>query len=189
MSFKLQRRDSQSDNEKNEKQPENKHQPNDGAKPKYSVTMYVTILFAAVLVVILLSYFIQLRNNSETISTITQQHKEFSSQALDNIEELQNKNMQLAEDNEKNVEEISSLNDQIDSLTEENSAKTEENESLQRENSAIKALMDLQIAIDKGDTATAKNLVSKLNKEKSNLSAEYQAKFQELQQILNKEAE
>ena len=57
----------------------------------------------------LFAYFAQMRQSSDTISDLTEQHSEFSIHALENIEELQDKNEELTEKlkaSEKRVVEL-----------------------------------------------------------------------------------
>jgi len=161
-------------------------------KGKYSVSLYVTILFVVVLILILLSHFIQQRNNSETISDITQQHKEFSAQALQNIEDLQSRNLQLAEENKQLEDEIAELDEKIDELEAAAEAAEQEKQVMKDEKALVAKLMSLQLAVDNGDVNKAKEIETELTAEKTSLSAEYLAKFQRLQaeiQKLNTKAE
>jgi len=81
--------------------------PKSKQKTQESVIIYIAILFTVAFLLILLSYFMQQRRSEDTISTLTQTHNQFSSQALENIEELQNKNLALQEETE-------TLQDQLD---------------------------------------------------------------------------
>lgn len=78
-------------------------------KPKYSITAYLTVFVIAVLLMITLSYFVQQRNHSETISVLNEQF----STAQKKIEELQNANMDLQTENEGYAAIIEDVNQQI----------------------------------------------------------------------------
>lgn len=80
-------------------------------KSKKAVYIYIATLFAVVLFFILLSYFIQLRNNSE-ISALYEKN----ATAQQNIENLQNKNFQMQTDNDSYKEKISELQGQIEQI-------------------------------------------------------------------------
>lgn len=69
-------------------------------KREISVIIYTTVLFAIALALILLSYAMQKSANT-AISDISQKHGEFSTQAMKNIEELQEQNRQLTEELEQ----------------------------------------------------------------------------------------
>jgi predicted nuclease with TOPRIM domain len=85
-------------------------------KPKkYSLKAYIIIMFTVMILLILLSYFIQQRN-SETIDSLNQQHSEFSISALENIERLQTENEQLKKTVDEQTDELSDKNDEIDKL-------------------------------------------------------------------------
>ncbi len=66
-------------------------------KREVSVIIYTLVLFVVALALILLSYKIQQRANT-TLSDITEQHGEVTAQALRNIEELQQKNLELTQE-------------------------------------------------------------------------------------------
>lgn len=66
-------------------------------KREISVIIYTTVLFAVALALILLSYCMQKSANS-AISDMSIQHGEFGTQAMRNIEELQDRNAQLTEE-------------------------------------------------------------------------------------------
>lgn len=74
-------------------------------KREISVIIYTSILFFVALVLILLSYFIQQRTTSK-LTEVTTQHGEFSTMALQNIEELQDKNQELSEQLEDARDEL-----------------------------------------------------------------------------------
>lgn len=80
-------------------------------KSRKAVYIYIATLFGVVLIFILLSYFVQLRNNSE-ISTLYEKN----ATAQQNIENLQSTNLQLQTDNDSYKEKISELQDQINDL-------------------------------------------------------------------------
>ena len=103
----LKRRDEAAPEQENKTESEKK-------QSKYSVSVYVIILFAAVMVLIMLSYFVQQRNSSQAISDITEQHSQFSTQALQNIEELQNKNIALMDELDEKDAEIEKLQAELE---------------------------------------------------------------------------
>lgn len=80
-------------------------------RSRKAVYIYIATLFGVVLIFILLSYFVQLRNNSE-ISTLYEKN----ATAQQNIENLQSTNLQLQTDNDSYKEKISDLQNQINDL-------------------------------------------------------------------------
>lgn len=80
-------------------------------KSKKAVYIYIATLFGVVLISILLSYFVQLRNNSEISSLY-----EKNATAQQNIENLQNANLQLQKDNDSYKEMVAALSDQINEM-------------------------------------------------------------------------
>lgn len=83
------------------------------AQSKRSVYIYIGVLFVIVLLFILLSYFIEQRNNSE-LSTLNEKN----ATAQQNIENLQTLNLQLQAENETYKSQVSALEEQIDALEE-----------------------------------------------------------------------
>ncbi|MGE4484356.1 MAG: hypothetical protein AB7C97_04465 [Oscillospiraceae bacterium] len=158
--------------------------PRDGQK--YSVFMYITVMFTVVVCLILLSYFIQQRNNSETIASLTQQHAEFSTTALQKIENLQDTNIEL-------VEKVDKYENQLSDLKQENTATkqlltdTEAREeilqsdynTLQLRYNAISDLMRLEAAITARDMDKAAELAELLEAQKDYLG-EFSIKFDTL---------
>ena len=171
MSFKIKRRDSDGaapDAPKEET----------GGKKKYSVGAYMCLLFAVVLVLVVMSYFVQQRNHSITLDSLLQQQDNVTSQAFANIEKLQDSNIQLMEENEALSEEIESLEEQAEELSKEKEALESTNSAVQTENAALKELLSLQIAIDSGDIAKAETQIEAVKN--SALPQEYKAKFDAL---------
>lgn len=65
-------------------------------KREVSVLIYTSVLFIVALALILLSYFIQQRTTSK-LAEVSSQHGAFSTMAMQNIEELQNRNQELTD--------------------------------------------------------------------------------------------
>jgi len=83
---------------------------------KNAATVYVIVFFVFVMLVMLLAYFIQQRQTSNTISDLTEQHSEFSIQALENIEELQEKNRRLTAEVEEHKAKIARLEEEAEEI-------------------------------------------------------------------------
>ncbi|NCB52483.1 MAG: hypothetical protein EOM54_11495 [Clostridia bacterium] len=161
-----------------------KEKPRDGQK--YSVFMYITVMFSVVVCLILLSYFIQQRNNSETIESLTQQHAEFSSTALEKIENLQNTNIALIEKADKYESRISDLEEEErvlrQQLTDSAASRAtlqSDYDTLQLKYNAISDLMRLEAAITARDTDKAKEIEQSLEAQKDYLG-EFSVKFDAL---------
>lgn len=90
-------------------------------KKKRALLTYMTILFVVAFLLVLLSFFIQLRDSRATISELN----ESSLNALKNAQVLQAANEQLAEENKE-------LNDQLSTYEEENTQLTETLEQAQQ---------------------------------------------------------
>ncbi|MEL4107115.1 hypothetical protein AAFA46_09790 [Oscillospiraceae bacterium WX1] len=88
-----------------------KHETNRKEKSKRSVIIYIATLFIVVFLFILLSYFVQQRNNSQ-ISTLSERN----ATAQHNIENLQQENLQLKSDNTAFQERIANLEAQVADL-------------------------------------------------------------------------
>ena len=135
--------------------------PNTGdrAGTKYSVSIYIIIFVVVVLVLIFTSYFVQQRKNSQAISDLTEKHDQFSIQALQNIEDLQNRNLALTEELEQKDAEIEALEENVKNVranwaeavkTLEDGYKTEYNE-LEAQKRALEQLLNAEIAYSSGD--------------------------------------
>jgi len=74
-----------------------------------AVWRYIISLFIVVVIVMVLSYFVQQRHNNSAITALTEQHSEFTIQAMQNIERLQTSNEDLTrrlEDSEAKEREL-----------------------------------------------------------------------------------
>lgn len=171
MSFKLKRRDSSGE-------PTDAPKQETGEKKKYSVTGYICLLFAVVIILVVMSYFVQQRNNNITLDSLLQQHDNVTSQAFANIEKLQDSNMELMDENEALSEEIEDLKAELEAIEDEKEALVGSHSAVQTENKALKELLELQIAIDSGDTDKAAAGIEAVKA--STLPQEYKAKFDAL---------
>ena len=158
---------------------------------KYSVFLYISIMFTVVVCMILLSYFIQLRNNSETIASLTQQHAAFSSSALQRIENLQDTNVELIEKVDKYENQLSDLEaersanlQQLSDVQAREAALQSEYSTLQMKYNAISDLMRLEAAITARDMDKAAELAESLETQKDYLG-EFSVKFDTLKAKLN----
>jgi len=158
-----------------------------GKTGKYSVTVYLCFLFAAVLLLILVSYFIQQRNNVNTINSLTESHNEFSSQAMENIQKLQEENvgyLQQITDLQSQIDKLQSdKSDDEDKITElqtEIKNLTEESEQNKGKSDALTALFIMEKAVDDDDTATANAEAAVIEPLKQYLSTDELATYQQL---------
>lgn len=87
------------------------HQTNNKAKSKKSVYMYIASLFFIVFLFILLSYFIQQRNNSELHLL-----SEKNASAQQKIENLQADNLRLKDENLTYQQNVDEMEKQIEAL-------------------------------------------------------------------------
>ena len=111
-------------------------------KKKRALLTYMTILFVVAFLLVLLSFFIQLRDSRATISELN----ESSLNALKNAQVLQAANEQLAEENKE-------LNDQLSTYEEENAQLTETLEQAQQTALAYELLAQAQLARQAQDEA------------------------------------
>ena len=148
MSFKLKRRDSEG------AAPDAPKEDN-GGKKKYSVGAYMCLLFAVVLVLVVMSYFVQQRNHTITLDSLLEQQDNVTSQAFANIEKLQDTNIQLMEENEALSNEVEDLKEKVSTLESEKEAIESAKTNAEAELSALKELYKLQTAIDSGDIENA----------------------------------
>lgn len=84
-------------------------------KREISVIIYTLVLFVVALALILLSYKIQQRANS-TLSDLAEQHGEVTAQALRNIEELQEKNLELTQELDEARDQLKEAQRELDAL-------------------------------------------------------------------------
>jgi predicted nucleic acid-binding Zn-ribbon protein len=131
-------------------------EPKTMKKRQTAVLVYVAILFIVALGLVVLSYFIQQRRTNDTINNINAQHSEFSIQALQNIEDLQNKNIDLQNQLEEDEDTIAELNKKVQELQDENESientRKQENETLGNKVIAFERLIDLINVKDSEDT-------------------------------------
>jgi len=149
------------------------------AGQRYSVSVYVSIFFAVVVCVVLLSYFMQQRSSAEALENLTAQHNQFSISALQKIEELQDANVAYAE-------QIGALEAQVSALEEENgeltaelagaAAAADEAQALQRRNDALSNLMRLEAAVEARDFTLARELSDRLEAQIDDLG-EFSGKY------------
>jgi len=139
---------------------------------KYSVFLYVSIMFTVVICIILLSYFVQQRNNSETIETLTEQHTQFSTSALQKIENLQNTNLTLTEKTAEQEETIARLEEELDAAEEKIAGletAASERDTLQKKYDALADLLRLDAAIAANDRDRAQELRTSLETRRADL--------------------
>lgn len=157
-----------------------------------SVTVYVVMLFVVVLLLLFLSYFIQQRRNSDTISDLTEQHSAFSSQALQNIEKLQEKNLSLTKDLEDAHKQIEDLEEELDDSKSKLQDKIKEaieaemkNKEMEKKYQALDVLLDAEKVLESGDTEVAKKLIAALELIKDSLDEKYTARYQAMVENLS----
>jgi predicted RNase H-like nuclease (RuvC/YqgF family) len=161
----------------------------------FSVKMYMITMFIFVVLIILLSYFVQQRDHSKMITTLTEQHSEFSVQALENIEDLQQKTLQLTEENRElsdraaeNEERISELENELSEtkdawaqdVKDVTDALKAEINRLELENEAKSRLIDMEIALKSRDKEAAQAAAELIEPVKDLLSEEYLEEYNEL---------
>ena len=178
--------------------PDNSENPDKGKQTpvakRYSVRPYIIIMFIAVILLILLSYFIQQRRNNATIDNLTESHSQFSIEALQNIEALQESNLQLTDEVDSLERENSDLQSQVEKLekdldtaeeakTELENAVTEGDQKYQ----ALQAFLELYLAVQNKDDETAKAAATRLQELKEYLAEEYIPAYEELIQGIEME--
>lgn len=159
---------------------------------KHDVFVYATVMFGVFVLLILLSYFIQQRNSSKTISNITEQHGRFSTQALENIEALQNKNIELAEDlgvAKTRIEELEKEKEKARQQYEDDLRETEEKlkaeyNEIKGKMQALEYLIDAEIALRYGDNAAAREKIRLLESVAASLDDAYREEFETLKERL-----
>ncbi len=150
-----------------------------------AVIYYMVSLFVVVLILILMSYSQQLRRNSAAISDLTEQHSKAQMQALENIEALQDKNMELSSLTAEQEHTIAQLQKELDDLRAQadsdarNAASKLDSvregmqttyDALERKYIARGYLLDLYAAITAGDRDGALKAASSLESMTSELS-------------------
>lgn len=147
-------------------------------KQHYSVRPYIIIMFIAVILLIALSYLIQQRRNSATIDNLTESHSQFSIEALQNIETLQESNLALTDQVDELERENEDLQESVDQLELQLKAaeaageqtRTELETALQKYQ-ALSALWSLQAAVAGKDMEAARQAAAQLESLKDYLEA------------------
>ncbi len=153
-----------------EKQETSSEKPAEKKKgrSRYSATLYVTIMFLVVVLLIFLSYFVQQRN-SKALEDLVSQHSEFSIEAMQNIEELQSKNIEL-------MKEVKELESELSDMQEGDLAE---------DYKAVCNLLDMEIAIENGDNKLAKEKAELIEPIKDTLEEDYLEKYEQLVKKIN----
>lgn len=146
---------------------------------KYSVAIYVSVMFVFVVLLIVLSYLIQQRDTQRTISDITEQHSDFSIEALRNIDALQKDNISLRSEVETLEEEIAVLQESIDEHETEYAELEAEHTELLETQAILIFLIDGFSAASAGNLDSAKDAAWKLGQMENTLG-EYTERYNEL---------
>ena len=157
---------------------------------KYSVFIYIAIMFVVAVAMILVSHFINERNNA-IIDSLAEQHSEFSVEALQQIETLQAENVALMEQIDQMELERYSLMDEL-ALAQQNEANAEESaedakeqaEEYENQYKAITYLLGLQVSVEKEDMNAAKARVAQLEDYKKYLSPEHKELYEDILEII-----
>lgn len=159
--------------------PLDDNKPKSKKKSEQSVIIYVTILFTVAFLLVLLSYFMQQRRNEDTISDITEEHTQWTMQAQQNIERLQNDNFALQEkletalDENKELEsKAKHLEEQVTDLEKMLREQGELNIEELKKLSALQAFMNLRVAYLTEDTESLPALIETMEENMEYLEAE-----------------
>lgn len=106
---------------------------NSQKKQRNGLFLYVSILFAVAFLLVVMSYFIEVRNNSETISQLN----ETSMGALDKISLLQEENQRLLALNDELTAKADELSDTLDAEKASNATARAEIKSLESRVSSL----------------------------------------------------
>jgi uroporphyrin-3 C-methyltransferase len=93
-------------------EPNEQNEKKGTAKHRNALLIYISVLFGVAFLLILLSFFIQLRNSNETISQLSQS----SATAMTSVENLQNSNQTLQAENKDLEAQVEDLQDQLAQL-------------------------------------------------------------------------
>ena len=115
-----------------------------------SVVLYIALLFLAACVLILLSFFMQQRNNAQMLDGLNQ-----AVSAMQSITKLQEENQSLS----KQVEE---LQDQVDALTARADALEQERDELDRATQAMDWFWQINEAYVRSRYSTARGLIEEM---------------------------
>jgi len=171
-----------------EQAPPRGEEKNPGQQSRHPVSVYVLTLFAAVMLLILLSHLISQRNSSQTISDMTEQHDRFSIQALENIEMLQDKNIELIETNESleaRVEELEAELADVRQRWSDDVRAVEETlkndySKLLVEYQTVQYLLNARLAHDSGDIASMREQLALIEAAATFLPAQYAEEYARL---------
>ena len=157
--------------------PSSENNPTDIPIPgerKASLVRYLAVLFAIAFMLILLTYFIQVRDSHDTISELSQTN----ASALQNAEKLQNENRAMREENIRLAEELESKESQwnddmedlltkMDGITEENTIATEASIAIQH---TYELLMEAITAAQSQNTPLLLTILAEIELSKEDLS-------------------
>lgn len=145
--------------EKNNQEKNN--QPGDGIQKKKhtnSVFTYIAILFAVALFLLLLSYFMQQRNTAQMIEGL-----QSSATAMENIEILQQRNIELEKQVDTLTEQRNEYETQVETLSAQVAEKDEGWEETKRQVSALEQFWQLVQAYENGAYQTCRNIIDQMN--------------------------
>ena len=152
---------------------------------KYSVKTYVLILFSVVILLIALSYLIQQRN----FQNLSEQHSVFSTQALQNIDNLQKQNIALVEENEDLQDRIEALQAAAERAKAAADKQKADYAELEKKYQAVTALSQLQAAAKAEDSEAAAEAAETLEDLQQYLTEEQAALYAELKDALKLDEE
>ncbi len=132
------------------------------AGSRRSVLVYMTILFLAAFIMLLLAYFMQQRSNEEAIDGLKD-----SVSAIQNAQEVYEENSKLKEQLDQLEEELQAAQNQIIGLERSNALLQGENESIAAASESTAQAMDwfwqINEAFVRGRTTAALELIQSLN--------------------------
>lgn len=131
----------------------------DRAKPgsKRSVLTYMTILFIAAFILLLLAYFMQHRSNEEAIDGLKS-----SVSAMQNVQEVYEENSQLREQLDQLKDQISAQQDEINQLNQQAQALQQQTFDLEQATQAMDWFWQINEAYVRGRNALARELIESM---------------------------
>ena len=122
-----------------------------------SVLTYLVILFAVAFVLLLLSYFMQQRNNQETVDGLKE-----SMSAMQSAQEAYEENISLKEQLAEQEEQLQALQNEIAGLEQSNSLLQEEKDTLELASQALDWFWQINEAYVRGRYTLARQLIEQM---------------------------
>lgn len=126
-------------------------------KQNHSVFTYIAILFAVAFFLLLLSYFMQQRNTAQMIEGLRS-----SATAMENIDMLQRRNMELDQETDTLKEQLNEAKQQVNALTGQVADKEKEAETARQQAAALGQFWQLVQSYENGRYQACRKTIAQM---------------------------